>query len=458
MTNITIDKKNPGSRRLLGFLKNPGIIHGSFYGIIRGSIFGLCLVLNSQCGGPPSGQYYPGKTYGATAREAITGGTPQGATPPPGDGGDGTRGDQDGDSDETPIDEPDSPSPDEVPTDKPGGDKNPDPPEPPKPAEPADTIIRKLDFKVAYDSASAVGLRNNQPNPIPLNGTIGQNVRSRMVPGPEDGMMVTDHLGDGKGQFESFINLRNSVADANRHPNAPSISSLRSIFVKASPSQACPATVFNCAERVVLAPLQGKTETLCFSDPATGKPAAYPTGPKSDAKLGDLEPKLGSFGPFNIRVYQGDVPCEEPSKPTVTGPYFTETITTKVSKASLDNFSFLLHKNSPVMPSFGVVFETNRTQGDLVSPYLDETARLHGKVTYFINEPQKLLVKTIVRSRLSLDIARLLGGGIFAGFIDQLVNLDGVMVDLHYELCKNLLDSKEPNHCQVPSVTKERSI
>jgi hypothetical protein len=442
MKNLVIDKKNPGSWQILQFLKTSSLV--------RSSVVMLCIALNLKCGGAPSGEYYPNKTYGATTREQIAGSAPQGATPPPGEGGgdgtkgggDGIKGDEDGEPKETPGDTPDSP--DNEPTDKPTGDKGPTPP---------DTEVRKLEFKVVFDSASAVGLRNNQPNPVPLNGIIGQNVRSRLVAGPEDGMMVTDQYGDGKGKFASFINLRNSLGDANRHPNAPSISSLRSIFVQAT-SQGCPTNVFNCAERILLAPLQGKTETLCFTDPATGKPAAYPTGPKSDVPWAELEPKLGTFGPFNVRVYPGDVPCEESSKPAPAGPYFTETITAKISKASLDNFTFLLHKNSPVMPSFGVVFENNRTQGDLVSPYLDETSRLPGKATYFINEPQKLMVKTIVRSRLSLDIARLLGGGIFAGFIDQLINLDGVTVDLHYEMCKDLLNPKEPNHCPVPPAAK----
>lgn len=413
---------------------------------IRVAALGFYL-LNTQCGGPPVGQFYPDKTYGALPRDAISGGTQQNPQAPQGDAKETPEtGEADSIAEQPPV------PGEEGQGNKPEGDKGPPPPDGPKPTPP-DTVIKKLEFKVAYDAASAVGLRNNQKAPIALNGTIGQNVRSRLVPGPEDGLLITENYGDGKGQFEGFLSLRNSVADANRPTTAASISGLKSLYVLGA-SQSCPANIFQCAERLVLAPLEGKSETLCFTDPATGKPAAFPIGPKADANLAAIESKLGTFGPFNVRIYPGDVSCDSTGKETPKGPYVTETISAKVSKATLDDFKFLLHKTSPIQPSYGLVFETNRKQGDLVAPYLDETSKLHSQMTYYINEPQKLLVKTIVRSKLSLDIARSLGGGIFAGFIDQLVNLDGVMVDLHYELCKDLLNTKEPDHCSKPAPTK----
>jgi hypothetical protein len=56
-------------------------------------------------------------------------------------------------------------------------------------------------------------------------------------------------------------------------------------------------------------------------------------------------------------------------------------------------------------------------------------------------------VKLVVTTRMSIDIAAQAGGGILGGLAGLLVNLDGVAVDLHMELCRDQLDPNDPDHC-----------
>lgn len=421
----------------------------------------LWFVTLMSCGLPQTGPYYPDKTYGRTKRAEISGQeinaptpntddaqkspTPDSSGPPP-----------QGPSDPIPSDppgegEPTNPPPSQEGDSQQGGgntpppESNPPPPPAPESPPPFDKILQKSEFQVIYDAASVKGLRNSVQGPITLNEAIANNVRARLVPGPEDGLTITQNHGDGKGKFQVFYSLRNSVADANRAPASPSISALRTI--NALPSEICKSGAFVCSDRILLAPLKGQLETMCFLDPATGMPMAYPIAPKADIKLEDLNSSLGTLGPYHVRIYQGDISCAPSAGDLNKGPYFTETVSAKISLANLEGFKYHLQTQNPIAPSFGVIIENLRQTGNSVAPYLDETARLHGKTTYFFNVEQKLLVKKIVQSRLSLDVARSLGGGLFAGFIDQLVNLDGIMVDLHYEFCKNLLDPQAINHC-----------
>ena len=413
----------------------------------------IVIFMIQGCGIAQMSPYYPDKSYGRTKRTTVGGGEIQGA---PEGSGDAQKNDNrppppgSGDADKKEPSHPPAGNPPEQ--QNPPSDQRPPIPAPPTspdmpPSE--NTIVQKWEFRVAYDLFSAKGLRNNSPSPIVLSGPVADQVRSRLNPGPEDGLILSQSFGDGSGRFQTFYALKNSVADHNRLPASPSISSVKTFFGAAS--TVCNSNAFTCADRLVLAPLRGQMETVCFLDPATGMPMGYPITPHPTIKSEDLIASVGVVGPFHVRIFQGDVPCKSNEEGSNRGPYVTETVSAKISVASLDGFKYLLQSKDPIMPTVGVTIENIRASGNLVAPYLDETARINGKTTFFINGNEKQLVKMIVQSRLSLDVARALGGGIFAGFIDELVNLDGILVDLHYEFCRNLLDPKATDHCPIQS-------
>jgi hypothetical protein len=304
---------------------------------------------------------------------------------------------------------------------------------------PPETLIKNALYRARFDQDSAVGIRDSSGYRT-LGALVAGRIRDNLVTTRDDGLTAKQTYGDGIARSVTVQEVRNSAGDASRGEDGPSASGTR--ILDRIVSADCPG-VFLCIERMVVKPTTGDPSTICFADKATGVRKPFPFGAVPNYKAADFAAAYGSYGPYRISAYAGDdVDCDAPGTPLVT-----EEIGVEVSQGSLDAAGLELRTDAPVPAQYSVVFETHRLANDLVAPYVDETILLNHKTNYLMNEDEAELVKLVVTTRMSVDIAAQAGGGILGGLAGLLVNLDGVSVDLHMELCQNQLDPADPDHC-----------
>lgn len=340
-----------------------------------------------------------------------------------------------------------APAPDPAPAPAPQpGDPDVDPDEDPDPKDPVispDTLINHESYGAAFDRDSAIGIRDDRG--YRSLGLAASRVRQSLTTTARDGMVVSQNFGDGVARSTVIQKIVNVAADANRVEGTPSTSGDQ-IMARVI-DQSCPS-VFVCIEKLVIKPLQGPAKTFCFFDPATGAPSLFPYGAAPNYKAADFADAYGDYGPFVVKGYPGDaVDCAHPGAAEIA----TEQVDVKVRAASVGGLRYYLHKVDVIPPQYAVTFTTSRVRDDLVSPYVDETVSLNHVASYVMNEDLRQMVALVVTSRQSIDIAQQSGGGIFGGIAGWLVNLDGVQVDLHFELCQDYLDPNAPrSHCVAP--------
>ena len=153
---------------------------------------------------------------------------------------------------------------------------------------------------------------------------------------------------------------------------------------------------------------------------------------------------IPDYGPYTATAYPGaTVDCAKPA----AAPVATETIGVKVSKVDPLKYPMTLQTVSPLSPQLAIAFDRHRMVDDLNAPYSDETVALNHITTYVMNTDEAEVLALIVTKRQTIDIASQAGGGIAGGIAGALVGLDGIEVDLHFELCKNLLKPDSAPYC-----------
>ncbi len=306
-----------------------------------------------------------------------------------------------------------------------------------------ETLIVHQHYGAAFDRDSAIGIRDN--GGYRSLGVVANRVRESLGTTPDDGMTVSQNFGDGVARSTVKQAIVNVAADANRVEGTPTTSGDQ--IMDRVVDSTCPA-VFVCIEKLLIRPLQGEPRTFCFSGPATGEKLLFPYGAAPNYKAADFAASYGDYGPYAVKGYAGDaVDCASPP----SEPLVEEQVKVAVRAGSVGGLPYYLHKIDVIPPQYSVTFTTSRVSGDLVSPYVDETVALNHVANYVMNEDVRQMVALIVTSRQSIDIAQQTGGGIFGGIAGWLVNLDGVQVDLHFELCQDLLDPRvSATHCVAP--------
>ncbi len=300
--------------------------------------------------------------------------------------------------------------------------------------------IKKLLLRSYFDTSSAIGMKAGRGYRALGPLVLGKVVDS-LTSAPEDGMILTQTFGDGVARSLATQDVTNSAGDANRVEGQPTASALQTLFRLNSAD--CPG-VFLCIEKMTVAPKEGASQTICFTDPATAKPKPFPYGAPPNYKEVDYDAHYGDYGPWTVALYEGgSVDCSEPD----TAPVLVETIATTISKVDVATIPYALHTIDPTPATFAIRFERHRVTDDLVAPYADETVSLPKATTYAVDETRAELVQLIVTKRQTLDVAAQAGGGLFGGIAGALAGVDGIQVDLHFELCRNLLKPEEKSHC-----------
>ena len=395
----------------------------------RGAIELAVLLLVAGCGSDAAGPHFSHKNYGKSSANAVPdadggdpvidpGTVPSGTDPAP------AAAPATG-MDPAPGSDPATPLPgDQVVDDDQAGD------DATKLAP--DAIIKKLDLHSYFDAANARGLKADRG--YKSLGLAATQVKAGLTSLPGDGMILTQTFGDGVARSLAAQNVTNSAGDANRTAGAPTASALQTLY--RVNSAACPG-VFLCIEKFVSAPKDGVATTMCFS-------STFPYGALPNYKEADFDAYLTDYGPFTVSAYAGAaVDCANPGAP----PLHVETLTVTVSKVDPAKYPMTLHTEGALPSQLAIAFERHRATADMTSPYADETVALNHVTTYVMNTDAAEILALIVTKRQTIDFAAQAGGGIAGRIAAALIGLDGIEVDLHFELCKNLLKPEAPAYC-----------
>jgi hypothetical protein len=316
-------------------------------------------------------------------------------------------------------------------------DVEPEAPDPDVPTPAPDDLIEHGRYGVVFADETLIGMRDGSYRN--LGNAVARRVREQLITTPADGLTVAQTFGDGESASRGIQTLQLAAADADLPPDATSTSGIQYLDRRVTP--ACPAP-FICAERLTMVPNSGTSTALCFRD-MTGAPALFPYGAVPSYGQADFAPVLGTYGPYRVEAYDDlTTDCAAPA----TTPSLTELVQVTVAAPTVDP-TMRLHVIEPLPVDTVVSFRTERIEDDLVSPYLDETIGINLSSTYLMSKNDVKIVKLIVTSRQSVDIAADSGGGLFGGIVDWLVGIDGISVDLHFELCRDLLDEGSVDHC-----------
>lgn len=295
-----------------------------------------------------------------------------------------------------------------------------------------DALIKKNEMRAYFDLDAVRGIADDDG--YTDLGLAESKVKESLTTAAGDGLILTQTFGDGVARSQAAQLITSSAGDANRLEGTPSASGLQTLF--RVNSDACPG-VFLCVEKQVSEPKVGPAFTVCFSKP-------FPYGALPNYKEADFTPYYKDYGPYTATSYAGaNVDCSKP----VSAPLKQETLSVTVSKADLAKFPLKLHTVKPLAAQLALSFNRHRAADDLVAPYIDETVALNHITTYVINTDAAEILALIVTKRQTIDIAAQVGGGIFGGIAGAIVGLDGIEVDLHFELCKNLLKPETPSFC-----------
>ena len=308
------------------------------------------------------------------------------------------------------------------------------------PPIPPETLISSNWYRAFFDVDSAQGVRDGSG--YRSLGQIENQVKDKLTNEPSDGVVISQTFGDGVSTSLNSQDIYNSAGDTNRDEGAPTVSGVQYMDRVVTPE--CPG-VFLCISRMWFEPVEGDTVTYCYEDPDTGEPALYPYGPMPNYKERDFEPYYGEYGPYRVTKYAGKVECSDPGYAILS-----EDILVTIAAIDVTDTAYDLHIYEQLDAQFGVSFGNARVEDDLDSPYIDETIQLNTISKYVLNEDVGEIVKMVVTSRQSIDVAAEAGGGAFGRFIANLLNIQGIIVDLHFELCNNLLDDDSAPHCEAP--------
>ncbi len=292
-------------------------------------------------------------------------------------------------------------------------------------------------YRAAFDLMSARRLVNGQAPNADL-GLAASKVQQRLnLVTPLDGVDVKQTYGDGVARSDGRQEILNTPGDQEIETAIGETSASGSqSYVRVTDDDGCPS-VFVCIPRIEFSPKQGDAMTICFYDAAGVMPVAIPYATVPGYDFTAYQQHFGAFGPYKARRFrQLKVDCTNPAVQSDA----TEDFRVNFQGATLltDNINRLFQSASSFRIDQMLSFEYTRLVNDNRAPYLDETVKLQKLSRTYIDSTQRASVKMVKSVRSSVKL----------GFLEGLfVNMDGLLVDLHMELCKDRLQPQGGEYC-----------
>lgn len=257
-------------------------------------------------------------------------------------------------------------------------------------------------------------------------------VKQRLQGGSsEDGITASQTFGDGVQYAEGRQLIKNRVGDreASSAEGGPKPSESGVQTYRRVTGGDCPSTLI-CVDEIRFVPDSGEAVTICFKDPSTGTSRAIPfaIAPNYSATDYELFTNRQIYGPFLAEKYRGHShDCHSAGEAFI----LKESFSVSVAKGqNLVAQRYATH--SEAKPNLELVMQVTRSAADNKAPYLDETIRLQYQTRFLLNTDKRSLVKMVKSVRKSAKMPLIL---------DVLLPMDGIQVDLHLELCKDLLQN-----------------
>lgn len=298
------------------------------------------------------------------------------------------------------------------------------------PVDPSTLIVHQY-YKARFNKESIYGLKNGKPSFKDL-GILKSFAQDKMYNIGSDGLEVMQDFGDGehKSLNTQVLSIAAGDLDLQSHEQSTSGTTYEDRFVGAP----CPST-FYCIDRQVIVPVEGPTTTTCFYDPETGESTVIPSGVVATYKKADIELDLGSYGPYNVVKFYGDVDCKNPPDKIMV----SEVVNLDFSFGEKTSSPYYNHVSFPIASDYSVVKRASRENNDWRAPYIDETVSMKHKSVSFISEEFRETTKMVVTTRQRLDL-----WGIDA--LNNVLGLHGIVFDLELEFCRNEIAGT--NHCR----------
>jgi hypothetical protein len=250
----------------------------------------------------------------------------------------------------------------------------------------------------------------------------------------KDGVTVSQTYGDGQSRSSGKQLIINTPGDAELKDGQAANSGMQA-FDRVTSDPSCPSSLV-CIDRLTFEPTTGDPMTFCFYD-GTGKRVAVPYAIPPNIKYQELAPLAKVYGPYVAKRYRmPDMSCDNPiGEPDVVETYSTEIRQGPQPSPATQNFFIRA-------ASFNFDYEAEmihqRVANDNRAPYIDETIKMQAKTRYVFDAGKSTLVKMIktVRSTVELPFP-----------INLVMSMDGLQVDLHFELCENLMTGFEASYC-----------
>jgi hypothetical protein len=207
-------------------------------------------------------------------------------------------------------------------------------------------------------------------------------------------------------------------------------------------------TAMVCIRSMTWKPNQGSVKTFCYKDAETGKPTLFPYAPAPNFPYKDAKLAEGSYGPYTVETYIGEINCLSPS----TQPTGQMDVMVRYNVRQAPSMTHVIQKRRKIVPDYSVsvtVDKLGKQPQANVQPYVDSATKVQGHSEYFISSRDKLLVKVVKRARKSITFPgddSWLGSAIRA--FNAVTPVTGILMDIHAEYCMDLLSHDFKNICR----------
>jgi hypothetical protein len=298
------------------------------------------------------------------------------------------------------------------------------------------TTVLNARYRARFNTDTALKLVNGQA-PSDSLGLARSTIEDRLNGTTEnDGLIVTQNYGDGVSRSVGKQVIINTPGDQELKEGQPSNSGIQ-FYDRTTSDPDCPSQLV-CIDRLLFEPNVGAPMTICYYDASGTKRVAIPYAISPTAKLEELKQAAKLYGPFVAKRFrEAEMSCDQP----VGAPDVVETFEIEVSAPVQISASptHYFQRADALKYTHEVAVTSRRLANDNQAPYLDETVKLQMVTRNLFDGTKSVLAKMIKTVRSSVELP-------FP--VNLIMSMDGLMVDLHFELCENLLDETSGKYCQ----------
>jgi hypothetical protein len=298
------------------------------------------------------------------------------------------------------------------------------------------TVVLNARYRARFNVQTALKLVNGQA-PSDSLGLARSTIEDRLNGTTEnDGLILTQNYGDGVSRSVGKQVIINTPGDQELQEGQPSNSGIQA-YDRTTADPDCPSQLV-CIDRLKFEPNIGEPMTICYFDASGVKPVSIPYAISPTAKLEELRQVAKVYGPFVAKRYrEAEMSCDQP----VGTPDVVENFEIQVAAPIAISTSpvHYFQRADALKYTHEVAVTSRRVANDNQAPYLDETIKLQMLTRNLFDGTKSVLAKMVKTVRSSVELP-------FP--VNLIMSMDGLMVDLHFELCENLLDEKNGNYCQ----------